>query len=113
MNVRDISKLRSLDAVSDPAESYVYYCFRPLLFDGIRGDTVIPMAEQVLLHMSASVLRIDAACWPAAKRVAYLASLVLATTHDIIDENTWMEPLILVGSLWLPRKKIAPATDSA
>jgi hypothetical protein len=28
-------------------------------------------------------------------------------------ENTWMDPLILVGSFLLPRKKIAPATDLA
>ena len=48
--------------------------------------------------MSANVVRNDAACCPAANRVAYSASPALATTHGIIVENTWMDPLILVGS---------------
>ncbi len=63
--------------------------------------------------MSDSVVRRDAACCPAANKAAYSASPALATTHGIIEEKTWMEPLILVGSLWFPRKNIAPATDRA
>ena len=63
--------------------------------------------------MSARVVRSDAACCPVANSAAYSASPALATTHGIIVENTWMEPLILVGSFLLPRKNIAPATDRA
>jgi hypothetical protein len=63
--------------------------------------------------MSESVVRSDAACCPVANSAAYSASPALATTHGIIVENTWMDPLILVGSFLLPRKKIAPATDLA
>ena len=61
--------------------------------------------------MSESVVLMDAACCPAANRAAYSASPALATMHGIMDEKTWMEPLILVGSLWFPRKNIAPATE--
>jgi hypothetical protein len=57
--------------------------------------------------MSESVVLMDAACY----RAAYSASPALATMHDMMDEKTWMEPLILVGSLWFPRKNIAPAID--
>ncbi len=63
--------------------------------------------------MSAKVVRSEAACCPAANRAAYSASPALATTHGIIVEKTWMDPLILVGSFWFPRKNIAPATDRA
>ncbi len=37
----------------------------------------------------------DAACCPAANRAAYSASPALATMHGMMDEKTWMEPLIL------------------
>ena len=53
--------------------------------------------------MSESVVRMEAACCPAANNAAYSASPALATMR--------IDPLILVGSLWLPRKSIAPATD--
>ncbi len=58
-----------------------------------------------------SVVRIDAACCPAANRASYSASPTLVSTHGTMDEKTWIEPLILVGSSWFPRKNIAPATD--
>jgi hypothetical protein len=61
--------------------------------------------------MSESVVRMEAACCPAANSAAYSASPALATMHGMIDENTWIDPLILVGSLWFPRKSVAPATD--
>jgi hypothetical protein len=49
--------------------------------------------------MSAKVVRSEAACCPAANnRAAYYSSPALATTHGIIVEKTWMDPLILVGS---------------
>ena len=48
--------------------------------------------------MSDKVVRNDAACCPVANRAAYSASPALATTHGIIVEKTWMDPLILVGS---------------
>jgi hypothetical protein len=90
-------------------------------------SVAMPMAD-VLLHMImvgfcgccctthspcpiVAVVRIDAACCLAANRAAYSASLALATAHGIIEEKTWIEPLILVGSLWFPRKNIASATD--
>ena len=61
--------------------------------------------------MSESVVLMEAACCPVANNAAYSASPALATMHGIMVENTWMDPLILVGSLWLPRNSIAPATD--
>ena len=62
--------------------------------------------------MSESVVRMEAACCPAANNAAYSASPALATMQGIMMvENSWIDPLILVGSLWLPRKSIAPATD--
>jgi hypothetical protein len=48
--------------------------------------------------MSARVVRREDACCPVANKAAYSASPALATTHGIIVENTWIEPLILVGS---------------
>ncbi len=51
--------------------------------------------------MSARVVRSDAACCPVANSAAYSASPTLATAHGIIVENTWMDPLILVGSFLL------------
>ncbi len=56
--------------------------------------------------MSESVVRMDAACCRAANNAAYSASPALATMQGMIVENTWMDPLILVGSLWFPRKSI-------
>ena len=61
--------------------------------------------------MSESVVRMEAACRPAANNAAYSASPALATMQGMMVENTWIDPLILVGSLWLPRKSIVPATD--
>jgi hypothetical protein len=71
----------------------------------------IPIAE-VLSHMICPVdsscrIRSDAACCPAANKAAYSASPALATKHGIIIENTWMDPLILMGSCFLPWKNIA------
>ena len=63
--------------------------------------------------MSESVVRREAACCPAANNAAYSASPALATMHGMIDENTWIDQLILVRSLWFPRKNIASATDLA
>ncbi len=70
-------------------------------------SVAIPIAE-VLSHMmivgscgqpmSVKVVRSYAACCPVANRAAYSASPALATTHGIIVEKTWMDPLILVGS---------------
>ena len=61
--------------------------------------------------MSESVVRMEAACCPAANNAAYSASPALATMQGMMVENTWIDPFILVGSLWLPRKSIAPATE--
>ena len=41
----------------------------------------------------------DAACCPAANNAAYSASPALATMQGMMVENTWIDPLILVGSL--------------
>ena len=45
--------------------------------------------------MSESVVRMEAACCPAANNAAYSASPALATMQGMIVENTWMDPLIL------------------
>jgi hypothetical protein len=63
--------------------------------------------------MSERVVRSNAACCPVANSAANSASPALASTRGIILENTWMDPLILVGSFLLPRKNITPATDRA
>ena len=55
--------------------------------------------------MSQRVVRSDAACCPVANSAAYSASPALATMHGIIVDNTWMDPLILVGS-FLFRERI-------
>ena len=49
--------------------------------------------------MPESVVRMEAACCPAANNAAYSASPALATMQGMMVENTWIDPLILVGSL--------------
>ncbi len=63
--------------------------------------------------MSESVVLIDAACCPAANRAAYSASPALATMHGMMDEKTWMEPLILVGRVIVVAEEEYSAGDGS